>query len=153
MGRINQLLKALNEGIPIEDLLQRYDWQYFEQIVADILEEYGFNVEANSRFKLDRKLEIDVIGKRSHEILLIDCKRWGMRQGKTTLLKCAAKEQKNRALAYKQFNESKEDIFPIIITLLQENISEKENVPIVPIFKLNDFLSNFSRYKEEFCVV
>jgi len=149
-NRIDQLLQALNEGIPIEDLLQRYDWQYFEQIVADILEEYGFTVETNKRFSLDRKFEIDVVADNKTEILCIDCKHWGMRQGKTTPLKYAAIDQNERAYAFKSHFKKNQSVYPIVITLMQENIHIEEGIPIVPIFKLNDFLANFPRYKEEF---
>ncbi len=148
---IEELENLLKKGKNIEEILKEHAWQEFEAIVAQILEEHGFEIERNVRFTLNKKRhEIDIIASRFDEILCVDCKKWNMRQGKTTALKYAAADQIVRAKNYKKFKKlKKKKIYPLIVTFLEENIFFADKVPIVPVWKLNDFMLEFPEYQKE----
>ncbi len=147
---IDELQDLLKSGHDIEEILKEHAWQEFEQIVATILEEHGFEIERNFRFTLNKKRhEIDIVAARFNEILCIDCKKWSMRVGKTTALKKAAQEQVARAKSYKKFAKlKKKAIYPLIVTFLEENIVFANKVPIIPVWKLNEFMLEFPEYQK-----
>ncbi len=148
---IQQLENLLKKGANIEEILKDHAWQEFEEIVSQILSEHGFDVQRNVRFTLNKKRhEIDIIAARFDELLCIDCKKWSMRPGKTTALKEAAKKQIERAKNYKKFKKlKKKKIYPMVVTFLEENIAFADKVPIVPIWRLNDFMIEFPEYQKE----
>ncbi|MFO7872087.1 MAG: restriction endonuclease [Candidatus Undinarchaeales archaeon] len=146
---VEKLKKEINSGAEIEEVLEDVNWQEFEQTVSGLFEKHQYNVETNVWFTLDRRFEVDVIAEKFEEILCIDCKKWGMRKGKTTALKYAVNDQIKRAEAFKQYSKKKKEIYPILVTFLEENIIFEKNVPIVPVWRLNSFLLNFQKYKEK----
>ncbi|HIK00374.1 TPA: YraN family protein [archaeon] len=148
---LQELQNLIASGKDIEEILKEHAWQEFEQIVARILEEHGFEVQRNMRFTLNKKRhEVDIIAARFNEILCIDCKKWNMRPGKTTALKKAAQDQTARAKNYKKFKKlKKKAIYPLIVTFLEENIVFADKIPIVPIWRLNEFMLEFPEYQKE----
>jgi len=148
---IQELQNLLKSGKDIEEILKEYAWQEFEDIVAQILGEHGFDVKRNVRFTLNKKRhEVDIIAERFDEIVCIDCKKWKMRQGKTTALKKAAQEQVVRTKNYKKFAKlKKKAIYPMVVTFLEENIVFADKVPVVPVWKLNEFMLEFPEYQKE----
>ena len=148
---IQELENLLKKGAAIEDILKEHAWQEFEAIVAQILAEHGFDIERNVRFKVGgKRFEVDIIAARFDELLCVDCKKWNMRQGKTTALKYAAADQIERAKNYKKFKKlKKKKIYPMIVTFLEENIMFAEKVPIVPVWRLNDFMLEFPEYQKD----
>lgn len=72
--------------------------------------------------------------------LVIDCKHWGIRKGKKSALKKAALKQEERAKQLKKASPifpGRLETFPLIVTLMEEDIKRVENIWIVPIFKFN----------------
>lgn len=148
---LQELENLLKTGKDIEEILKKQSWKEFEDIVAQILVEHGFEVERNFRFTLNKKRhEIDIIAKRFDEILCIDCKKWNIRPGKKTAIKAAAKKQVGRTKKYKKFAKLKsKNICPMVITFLDEDIVLADKVPVIPVWKLNDFMNDFSEYQND----
>lgn len=132
-------IKSLQE---LESLSHSVKWQYFEKLVAFICEENGFDTEQNVVMKTKAgKRQFDVVAKRNGLTLLAECKKWkGMKEARSAIA-AAARKHMERCLAYAE--ETNEDIFPIIVTLIDEGIETE--IPVVPIIKLNWFLNNYDK--------
>jgi Holliday junction resolvase len=141
---------GLAAGEDIEELLAKYDWKDFERAVAEIFEENGFEAENNIRFSADRRYEIDVVARKFKDVFCVDCKRWATPRTKRAAAADAALSQFDRATAFKNREEGK-NIYAMIVTLLDEDIKFEKEVPIVPVWKLNDFLLSFGDMKELMC--
>lgn len=146
---VEKLKLEIASGPDIEEILQDMNWQEFEQTTSEILKKHRYETEINVWFTADRRFEIDVVAEKLSKVLCIDCKKWGMRKGKTTALKYAVDDQIERAEKFKEKKEIDKKIYPVIITFLQENIEFEKEVPIVPVGKLNSFLINLQKNKGE----
>jgi hypothetical protein len=147
----DRIQREILKGRDIEDVIDRLDWKEFEQFCGRILEEHNWKVQTTFRFKLERRYEIDVLAKKGDHVLAIDCKHWGIRPGKATQLRCAAEKQAERAGKLSKIKAldsfwKRISFHPIVVTLLQEDILKENDVWIVPVFKLNDFLLNVESY-------
>ena len=119
-------------------------WQYFEKLVAFIFDQNGFDVNQNVVVKtINGKRQFDVIAEKYGVTYMIECKKWKSKTQKTSSLKSAAMKHIERCESYElSANASGRKFIPFIVTLLEDEIEEHENVPIVPIMKLNWFLNN-----------
>ncbi len=128
----------------LEDVSKSVVWQNFERLVSFICEENGFRIKTNTVKTSNRKRrQYDVIAKRNHETFLIECKKWAGNRTRLSALKAAVKKHKERTEFYKKL--TKEQAIPVIVTLIEEEIKFYEDVPIVPISKLNSFLNEIDR--------
>lgn len=116
-------------------------WQNFERLVAFIFEENGFQVKVNTVKTMNKKKrrQYDVIAKRNNKTLLIECKKWSGNRYRLSQLKKAIDQHKERTQFYRDITQ--EDAAPIIVTLIEEEIRFYEEVPIVPISRLNSFVN------------
>jgi protease II len=114
-------------------------WQNFERLAAFIFEENNFQVET-SKVKTSNKKrrQYDVIAKKKDKTFLVECKKWAGNRYRLSALRMAVKQHKERSEFYR--NLTNEDVIPIIVTLIDEEILFCEEVPIVPILKLNSFI-------------
>ena len=150
---IHALENVLASGLTLENVAAKMTWQRFEDLCVSILEEHGFSVRKHHRFVGNgRRYEIDVLatktlirkhGKGARTTasgLAIDCKHWAC--GKTSALRTAAKAQDERTKALRRERGFyRKPIIPAVVTLFQENAVLENGVWIVPVFKLNSFLS------------
>ncbi|HIK01758.1 TPA: restriction endonuclease [archaeon] len=140
---LEKIEEELKEGADLEAILEKYDWRDFESLVASIFAERNYKVKTDHRFKHDGRHQIDVVAQGFREIFCVDCKKWSDRKGKISALKKAILDQKLRTQALKDSAHNKSDVYPLIVTLLQEDIETHENIPVVPVWKLNSFLEDF----------
>ena len=140
----------LREEQDVEELLSKFDWKDFEAAVAEIFEQNGFDTENNVRFSKERRYEIDVVARKLGDTFCVDCKHWATPKCKRAAAKRAALAQSDRAAAFKDFEGGK-DIYPLIVTLLDEDVKFEGGIPIVPVWKLNDFLLNIEDMRELMC--
>jgi len=136
-----QLLK----GRDMEEILGGIGWKEFEEFCAAVLEEHGWKPRRNFRFKTGRRYEIDIVAGKCNSVLAIDCKHWGIRPGKACQLSQAAAMQTERAAELSKVKTlewlNKEmEFHPVIVTLMQEDVTQENGVWVVPAFKLNNFL-------------
>ena len=136
--RLQTALYAINLGADLEDVSEYLNWKDFESLTGIILEEKDFEVTKNLILTKPR-MEIDIIGKKMDNALLIDCKHW------KNMSKSALDEIVRKQIERVKHFVSIENIsaLPVIVTLHQETIQFVGNVPIVPIMKLSSFLDEF----------
>jgi Holliday junction resolvase-like predicted endonuclease len=152
------LEKIVNSGKSIEEILEKLDWKDFEKAVAEIFERNDFKIKHNFWFKTKNRYQIDVIAIRQGKIFCVDCKQWGKGRYKKTGLKQAVKEQEKRVKELRKFLKKnfiaqsmlKIDLsfkfYPLIVTLLQEDVVKENETFVVPVWKLNNFLMESDIY-------
>jgi Holliday junction resolvase-like predicted endonuclease len=150
-NRLRLAVKAVSLGADIEHVSGFFSWQEFENIAALALERNGYVVTKNLRFKqAGRRWEIDVVGCRKPLVLCVDCKHW-QRGVKPSALRKIVEAQVERAHALAdtlpnakwkaecvKWNKAK--FVPVILSLLPSRSKFYENVPVVPVLQLQDFL-------------
>jgi Restriction endonuclease len=115
-------------------------WQNFERLAAFIFEKNDFEVSVNTVKTWNKKRrQYDVISWKSNQTFLVECKKWAGSRYRLSALKKAIEQHKERTVFYE--NIMNEDAIPLVVTLVEEEIHWYEGVPIVPILKLNSFIS------------
>jgi len=128
----------------LEGVSKEIIWQNFERLAAFIFEKNEFQVRTNVVKTLNKKRrQYDVIAVKNNLTFLIECKKWSGNRYRLSQLKRAIIQHKERTNFYK--NVTNEDAIPIIVTLIEEEIQFYEEVPVVPILKLNSFLNEFDK--------
>ena len=132
----------------IEDLAvvsEAVVWQHFEQLAAFIFEKNGFRVKVNTvKTHQKTKRQYDVIAWKGNQTFLVECKKWAGNRYRLSALKKAVEQHKERTLFYAAVTN--EDAIPLLVTLIEEDIRFYEGVPIVPVQKLNGFVSELDGY-------
>ncbi len=158
MISLNKIKQKLQEGKQIEEIVEDITWQDFEELVSSILEKHEFKIQSNFRFKTKRRYEIDLVATKGNKTLLIDCKQWSTGRYKKSALKYAIEDQEERLEEFQKFIKTnpiaknklkldKNQVFkPMVVTWYEENLVEHSNTLVVPIWKLNEFLLNISKY-------
>lgn len=127
----------------IEDLEQvstEAVWQNFERLVGFIFEMNDFQVNINRVRTFNKKRRrYDVIAKKNERIYLVECKKWAGNRYRLSALRKAIQQHDERTNFYR--NLTGEEAIPIIVTLIEEDIKFFEDMPIVPIFRLNSFIN------------
>jgi Holliday junction resolvase len=156
---LEKIRKHLLKGKTIEEILEKFDWREFEKTVAEIFERNGFEVKQNFVFKTKRRYQIDSLAKGKRIIFCIDCKEWRKGRYKKTGLKYATKDQKERvgelikflkknliARQMLKIDLEKQKFYPLVVTLLEEDLLKENETFVVPVWKLNSFLLDVERY-------
>lgn len=150
-NRLRLAVKAASLGADIEHISAFFSWQEFEDIAALAFERNGYIVTKNLRFKhAGRRWEIDVVGCRKPLVLCMDCKHW-LHGVKPSALKKIVEAQVERvhALADTLPNAelkvecvkwNKARFVPVILSLFPSSLKFYDNVPVVPVLQLQDFL-------------
>ncbi|MBL7169544.1 MAG: NERD domain-containing protein [Candidatus Aenigmarchaeota archaeon] len=158
MISLEQIKQQLLEGKQIEEIVENIEWQEFEKLVSEILEKHEFKSWNNFRFKTTRRYEIDIIATKNTETFLIDCKQWSTGRYKSSALKQATKHQEERLEEFQKFIKNNpiaktkfrikdnQELIPIIVTWYDEKLTKHGQAPIIPIWKLNEFLLSPSNY-------
>ncbi len=157
--RLAELL--LKAGGSAESLSKLLSWREFERFCRNVLEENGFRVRSNVRFKRGAKrYEIDLVAVKSPYLLFVDCKHWkpGVRAG----YKEAARKQRVRMEAALE-KESPIGInwepglsglqrISLIVSLADVTDLSFEGMPVVPIFRFNSFLMGLDQFWGQFSI-
>lgn len=115
-------------------------WQNFERLTAFIFEENNFQVETGKvKTSNKKRRQYDVIAKKKGKTFLVECKKWAGNRYRLSALRSAVRKHKERSEFYRKLTN--ENAIPIIVTLIEEEILLCEEVPIVPISKLNSFIN------------
>lgn len=156
-NRLQLAVRAVELGADVEQVSAFLDWQEFEAIAALALERNSYEVSKNLRFKhAGRRWEIDVVGYRKPWVVCIDCKHWRHGISPSVLAKIVA-AQVDRVKALSDFLPgtsakiecAKWDVakfFPVILSLVPSRFKFYDDVPIVPVLQLQDFLSQMPAY-------
>ena len=124
----------------LQKMSKKMKWQYFEKLVAFIFEKNDFDTKQNKVIIFGKtKRQFDVIAERFSVVFLVECKKWS--KFNASAVKKAVKDHRERSILFNKKN--KKNIIPIIVTLLQGDIKMHEEMPIIPIDKLNFFINSF----------
>jgi len=157
--RFKLTVKAVNLGADLEHVSGFLQWQEFENMAAVALTRNNYIIEKNLRFKhAGRKWEIDIVGCKKPIALCIDCKHWhhGMypsalkKIGEEQLERISALAESLPSLAGKiecaSWNRVK--LVPAVLSLIVGRFKFYNNVPIVPVLQLQDFLNQLPAYAD-----
>jgi hypothetical protein len=127
----------------LESISSSAKWQYFEKLVAFVFNENGFDAKVGLVFRTGfGKRQIDVIARGRGLVFLIECKKWRSKDERASALKSAAAKHIERCSIYAQLHPD-ERVFPMLVTLLDDDINIEKEMPVVPIMKLNSFLQEY----------
>jgi len=140
-------LMNLDDIKTIEDLEQvskEAVWQNFEVLVGFIFEANDFQVNVNKVRTFNKKRrQYDGIAKKNNRTYLVECKKWSGNRYRLSALKKAIQQHKERTEFYRNLTE--ENLIPIIVTFIEEDIKFYEGMPIIPILRLNSFINEIDR--------
>ena len=150
--RVKIAIHAINSGADFERVCKVLEWIEFENIAATAFEANNFDVRRRFRFRWARRMwEIDVLGCRESIIACVDCKRWGHGWRKSAIKKAVEVQSlRTKVLADALPSLQKEvglvnwkqaTFIPIVLSLVPGPLKFYDNVPIVPILQLQNFLS------------
>ncbi len=132
--------EAIKSIADLQKVSDEVVWQNFERLVAFIFEENSFQVETGKVKTLNKKRrQYDVIARKGSKIVLAECKKWAGNRYRLSALLTAVKQHKERSEFYRVLTN--ENVTPIIVTLIEEEILFYEDIPIVPILKLNSLIN------------
>ena len=149
--RVAIAIRAIQVGADFERVCRSLSWSEFESISAEAFVANDYRVARNFRFRhASRRWEIDILGFKKPFILCIDCKHW-KRWGRSAIMKSVTSQvERTEALAdaphtYLQKAEIKEwetaILVPTVLSLMTGPDKFYNQVPIVPIFQLRDFIN------------
>lgn len=150
--RAKMAVQAVKLGADFERVCKFLHWTEFENIACETFEANNFKVKRHFRFKQAGKMwEIDVLGCKEPIIACVDCKHWHYGWRSTAIAKAAeAQVERTKALAdvlpnlYEkaELNRWKHaTLIPIILSLVSGPLKFHNNVPIVPVQQLQNFLN------------
>jgi len=155
---LNEIESQIKQGKNIEDVLEKYGWKKFENIISEIFKENEFRIRQNVRFKTKRAYEIDIIAVGNNIIFCIDCKWWSKGRYKKSGLKNAIAAQENRVKEFKKFLKKNPIassllrvnknymVYPLLVTLHDEDMIKENDTFVVPAWKVNKFITELEQY-------
>jgi hypothetical protein len=160
--RIELAMSLVRRGQDFAEVINLLTWKDFEGFIASILTKHGFRCTESFRRRgnaLIKGMEIDVLGVRGQSVLSIDAKMWGLRRGKSSAIRSAAEKQKERTQRLFSQQEALMErlpiaaakeyaVYPVIVTWLVEEVELHDGVPVVPVFKFNQFILDFDQYQD-----
>jgi len=150
--RIKMAMRALKLAADFERVCTLLSWTEFENIAAQAFEANGYRVINNFHFKLESKRwEIDILGLKKPLILCVDCKHWKRGWRKAATAKAVdAQATRTEALAKALPNYSQKarieewetaTLIPIVMSLTPGPYRFYNDVPVVPVLQLQDFIN------------
>ena len=152
--RINLAIHAINLGTDIERVCKVLEWKEFENFTATAFEENNFVAKRNFRFKAaQRRWEIDVLAYSEPIIVCVDCKRWRRGWSNSAITRVAAAQSRRTEVLANSLhflqqkigldNWKQATLFPAILSLFPGPVRFYNNVPVVPILQLQNFIDEF----------
>ncbi len=154
LQRLGLAFLAINLGADSNRVSRTLDWKEFEAIASMVLLQNGYSVARNVHFTQTRKKwEIDVLGYRKPFALCIDCKHW-KRSVSPSILKKIVDLQVERTIALvDSLRDSRLKVkcdvplaakfIPMVLCLSDCAPQFCDNVPVVSILRIQDFLNQF----------
>jgi len=141
-AKYNLIIELTLSGYSLSEISEILSWKEFEDIVSNILKEFGYDVRRNIYIRKPKR-EIDIIGVKGSIALVIDCKNWRTKITESRVYEIVSKhiERAEAAKVKLPFLRDK-IIIPLIITLYPYREIKVNSVFIISIDKLKDFLLN-----------
>ena len=150
--------RLASEGIRLgvmDRVAGTFTWQEFEAFCQDCLISFDFAVKKGMIFSDEsRRWQIDVLGTRDEIILAFDCKHWKS-PNYLSRFKKAAEHQRLALKAFLRYQRKEENsrrdawALPVILTLFDPRVRTLDEVVLVSIGQLSDFLAHVAKYEPE----
>ncbi|MDI6847809.1 MAG: hypothetical protein QMD23_06760 [Candidatus Bathyarchaeia archaeon] len=159
LQRLKLAVHAIQLGADVERVSSFLQWKEFENITAVAFERNSYSVKKNLRFKhAGRRWEIDIVGCKRPIAICVDCKHWHHGMYPSSLKK-VVEEQVQRTFALteslpKLIDEiecaswDRVKLVPAVLSLVKGSFKFYDDVPIVPVLQLQDFLSQLPAYAD-----
>ena len=158
--RVKLAIHAINHGTDIERVCKVLEWIEFENFAATAFETNNFDVKRRFRFKSSgRRWEIDVLAYSEPLVVCVDCKRWRRGWGNSAIKKIVELQTQRTEVLAKNLQSLQRKIgldgwkratlFPVILSLFPGPAKFYNNVPVVPILQLQNFLNEFQGHITE----
>ena len=155
--RVKTAIHAIKSGADFERVCRFLEWNEFENLAAAALEANNFAVRRCFRFKwTQRRWEIDVLGCREPIIACVDCKHWGHGWRKSAIMKAVEAQTLRTKVLAEALPSLQEEVglahwreatlIPIVLSLVLGPLKFYNNVPIVPILQLQNFLNELQAH-------
>ena len=157
--RIEIAVKAIQLGADFEKISKSLGWKEFEELVARVFRENGFNTKSRYRFQAKgRRWEIDVLATSYPYIVCAECKHYTSGMGNRTARKIIETHIEKTEVMSEHIGQLAKKIgvqgwknailVPITLTLSPTKMNIYRRVPSVSVFMLPSFLSEFPGYME-----
>ena len=124
----------------LQNVSKEVVWQNFEKLAAFIFEKNNFQVETGKvKTSNKKRRQYDVIARKADKTFLVECKKWAGNRYRLSAIKSAVRRHIERFEFYSSLTN--ENVIPVIVTLIEEEILLYEGVPVVPILKLDSFIN------------
>jgi len=159
LQRLKLAVHAIHLGADIESVSGLLQWKEFESMAAVAFERNGYSVKKNFRFKhAGQRWEMDIVGCKRPIALCMDCKHW-QRGLYPSALRKIVEEQVERTYALAESLSSlfgrvecaswdRVKLVPAVLSLVTGRFKFYNDVPIVPVLQLQDFLSQLPAFVE-----
>jgi len=150
--RVKIAIRAVKLGADLERTCNFLQWSEFENIAAGAFEANSFTVIKHFRFRwAGRKWEIDILGCKEPLVACVDCKHWRRGWRRSAIIRAVESQvERTQALTeafpslYKEVgmaNWKRATLVPVVLSLVPGPFKFYNNVPIVPILQLQNFLN------------
>ena len=157
--RIELAVYAIKLGADFEKVSKSLGWLEFEELVARVFRENGYNTKSRYRFKAEgRRWEIDVLATSYPYIVCAECKHYTSGMGNSTARNIIETHIEKTEVLSKHIGElaKKMGVYkwkdaimvPITLTLSPTKMNIYRRMPSVSVFMLPSFLSEFPGYLE-----
>jgi hypothetical protein len=134
----------------LQDAAKGLTWQEFETFGEECLSRSGFLTKKGVLLRDEtRRWQIDIVAKKTEMVLAFDCKHWDSPNYSSKFNKAA--EHQKRALSVLMRRKGPGSIpgewgLPVILTLYDPRSSIHNDVVLVSVGQLSDFLSHLTPY-------
>ena len=150
--RVKIAIQAIKLGADLERVCKFLQWDEFENIAAGAFEANNFTVTKHFRFRwAGRRWEIDILGCKEPIVVCVDCKHWRRGWHRSVMIKAVESQvERTQALAeafsslYREVglaNRKRATLIPVVLSLVSGPFKFYNNVPVVPILQLQNFLN------------
>lgn len=159
LQRLKLAVHAIQLGADVERVSSFLQWKEFENIAAVAFERNSYSVKKNFRFKhAGRRWEIDIVGCKRPIAICVDCKHWHHGMYPSSLKKIVKKQVRRTFALAESLPElinkiecaswDRVKFVPAVLSLVKDRFKFYDNVPIVPVLQLQDFLSQLPAYAD-----
>ena len=152
--RLELAIKAVQARGDLERVSRALGWLEFEEIVARIFEENGYDVKRRFRFQADgRRWEIDILATRRPLIVCAECKHWAKGLGNTTARRIVETHLEKVETLSRSVGDLKgrmgidgwrqATMIPMALSLQPARERIYRRIPVVSVYGLPGFLSEF----------
>lgn len=149
--RLRAAVRVIGLGADPERVCNLLEWNEFEDVSAIAFESIDFSVKKHFRFKhRERRWEIDILALKNPVVACVDCKHWHKGWRRSSIRKIVESQIKrtqalseasavlHEKIGITRWKEAK--FIPIVLSLFPGDFKFHEDVPIVPILQLRNFL-------------